>query len=159
MADQAAPPRVRRSRSAALQDSGFVDVVGLLRNYCQQGRRTTELAELLATARESTREISDRPLPQQNTLHRSVVKLLIEDYEAGASTYELAKRYNVRRNTVRDTLRRAGFDLTTKANRAALSEEQKAEARRLFDSGMTRRELMEMYGVSESTIRRALRTP
>lgn len=137
----------------------FVVPVGLLRNYCQQARRTAELADLLATARESTREINDRPLPRQNTLHRSVVKLLIEDYEAGASTYELAERYNVRRNTVRDTLRRAGFDLTVKANRAALSEEQKAEAKRLFDSGSTRRDLMEMYEVSESTIRRALRTP
>jgi DNA invertase Pin-like site-specific DNA recombinase len=114
------------------------------------------LADLLATARESTREINDRPLPRQNTLHRSVVKLLIEDYEAGASTYELAERDNVRRNTVRNTLRRAGFDLTAKAKRAALSEEQKAEARRLFASGTTRRELMEMYGASESTIRRAL---
>jgi DNA invertase Pin-like site-specific DNA recombinase len=130
--------------------------VGVLRNYCQQGRRTAELADLLATARESTREINDRPLPRQNTLHRSVVKLLIEDYEAGASTYELAERDNVRRNTVRNTLRRAGFDLTAKAKRAALSEEQKAEARRLFASGTTRRELMEMYGASESTIRRAL---
>src|SRR5690606_6718909 len=131
--------------------------VGLLRNYCQQARKTAELAELLATARDSTRAPDDRPLPQQNTLHRSVVKLLIEDYEAGASTYELAERYNVRRNTVRDTLRRAGFDLSAKAKRAALSAEQKAEARRLFASGTTRRELMEMYGVSESTIRRALR--
>ncbi len=131
--------------------------VGLLRNYCQQARKTAELAELLTTARESTREINDRPLPRQNTLHRSVVKLLIEDYEAGASTYELAKRYNLRRNTVRDTLRRAGFDLTAKSKRAALSEEQKAEARRLFANGTTRRKLMEMYGVSESTIRRVLR--
>lgn len=131
-------------------------LVGLLRNYCQQARKTAELAELLATARKSTREINDRPLPQQNTLHRSVVKLLIEDYEAGSSTYELAERYNVRRNTVRDTLRRAGFDLTVKAKRAALSEEQKAEARRLFASGTTRRELTEMYGVSKSTIRRVL---
>src|SRR5699024_11043326 len=43
-----------------------------------------------------------------------------------------------------------------KAKRAALSEEQKTEARRLFDCGSTRRELMKMYGVSESTIRRAL---
>lgn len=116
------------------------------------------MADLLATARGLTREINDRPLPQRNTLHRSVIRLLIEDYEAGASTYELAERYNVRRNTVRDTLRRAGFGLTIKAKRAALSEGQKAEARRLFDSGTTRRELMELYGVSESTIRRALRT-
>ncbi|WP_067200836.1 hypothetical protein [Microbacterium sp. XT11] len=76
----------------------------------------------MATARDSTRAPDDRPLPQQNTLHRSVVKLLIEDYEAGASTYELAERYNVRRNTVRDTLRRAGFDLSAKAKRAAIPQ-------------------------------------
>lgn len=130
---------------------------GALRNYCQQGRRTAELAELLAAARNSRREADERPLPQQSTLHRSVVKLLIKDYEAGASTHELAERYNVRRNTVQNTLRRAGLHLTAKAKRAALSEEQKAEARRLFVSGATRRELMEIYGVSESTIRRVLR--
>ncbi|MBD3758170.1 MULTISPECIES: hypothetical protein [Microbacterium] len=85
------------------------------------------------------------------------MRLIIDDYAAGASTHELANRYNVRRNTVRDTLRRAGFDLTAKSKRAALSEEQKAEARRLFAGGATRRELIEMYGVSESTIRRVLR--
>lgn len=111
----------------------------------------------MSAARASSREPDERPLPQHNALHRSVVKLLIEDYEAGASTYELAERYNVRRNTVRETLRRAGFDLTAKAKRAVLSEEQKAKARRLFASRATRRELMEMCGVSESTIRRALR--
>lgn len=115
-------------------------MVGLLRNYCQQGRKTAELTELLATARESTREVNDRPLPQHSALHRSVVKLLIEDYEAGASTHELRKRYNVRRNT----LRRVGFDPADKGKRAAFSDEQKAEARRLFAGGSTRRELMEM---------------
>lgn len=125
MADQAAPPRERRSRSPALQNSGFVDVVELLRNYCQQGRKPAKLTDPLATARESTREVNDRPLPQHNALHRSVVELLIEDYEAGASTHELAKRYNVRRNTVRDTLRRAGFDPADKGKRAAFSDEQR----------------------------------
>ena len=148
--------QIRRSPGESCLSPGLF--VGLLRNYCQQARKTAELSELLATARESTREVNDRPLPRHNALHRSVVKLLIEDYEAGASTHELAKRYNVRRNTVRDTLRRAGIDLTAKAKCAALSEEQKAEARRLFASGTTRRELMEMYGVSVSTVRRVLRS-
>ena len=60
----------------------------MLRDYCQQARKAAELAELLATARESTREVNDRTLPQQNALHRSVVKLLIKDYEDGVSTYE-----------------------------------------------------------------------
>jgi hypothetical protein len=60
----------------------------VLRDYCQQARKTAELAGLLAAARDSTRKPAARPLPQQNTLHRSVVKLLIKDYEAGVSTYE-----------------------------------------------------------------------
>jgi len=129
----------------------------MLRNYCQQARRTAELAGILVTARTSTRESDSRPLPQQNALHRSVVKLMIEDYEAGASTYELAERYNVRRNTVRDTLRRAGYDVSTGALRAALWEEQKIEAREAFETGATRRQLMARYRVSESTIRRVVK--
>src|SRR5690625_7205522 len=74
--------------------------LGLLRNYCQQARKTAELADLLAAARASTREPDDHPLPRQNALHRSVVTLLIEDYEAGASTYELAERDNVSHKSV-----------------------------------------------------------
>src|SRR5699024_11639346 len=99
----------------------------LLRNYCQQARKTAELADLLAAARASTRDPDDHPLPRQNALHRLVVKLLIEDYEAVASTYELAERYNVRRNTVRDTLRRAGFDLSRHGE--ACSNQRGAEER------------------------------
>ena len=117
-----------------------------------------ELVDLLTTARASRREPDDGLLPQPNRLHRSVVKLLIEDFQAGASTYELAERYNVRRNTVRDTLRRAGFDVSTGALRAALTEEQKAEAREAFETGAKRRQLMARYGVSESTIGRVLRS-
>ena len=128
----------------------------MLRNYCQQARRTAELAGLLVTARTSTRESNERPLPQQNELHRSVVKLIIEDYEAGASTRELAERYNVRRNTIRDTLRRTGRDVSARATHAALTEEQKVEARLAFKAGTTRHQLMARYGVSESTIKRAV---
>lgn len=131
-------------------------------NYCQQARRTAELTHLLATARASTRKPGDRPLPQRNGLHRSVVKLMIASYEAGTSTYELAERFDVRRNTVRDTLRRAGFDVSGRANRSIMNDEQKAEAGQLFASGATRRELSARYGLSEATIKRAVahwRTP
>ena len=85
------------------------------------------------------------------------MKLIIEDYQAGASTYELAERYNVRRNTVRETLRRAGWDVSARGTRAALTEEQKTEARAAFETGATRRQLMARYGVSESTIRRVVK--
>lgn len=131
--------------------------VGILRNYCQQARRTAELAHLLATARASTRGPDARPLPRQNGMLHSVVKLMIEDYEAGASTYELAERYKVRRNTVRDTLRRAGYDLRDRANRVLLAGEGKEDLRRMFTNGASRRELTAMFNVSESTVKRILR--
>jgi DNA invertase Pin-like site-specific DNA recombinase len=108
-------------------------------------------------ARKSTREINDRPLPQQNTLHRSVVKLLMEDYEAGASTYALAERYSVRRATVRDVLRREGIDPSARSHRSKFTPELTAELRQRYDAGATRRELAVLYGVSKSTIGRMLR--
>lgn len=131
--------------------------VGLLRNYCQQGRRTAELAELLAVAAATTRTPRDKPLPQRNSLHRSVVKLIVDDYQGGSSTYELAERYGVRRNTVRDVLRREGFDPSDNAKRPSLREEQKVQIRERFNAGTTRRELMSAFKVSETTIKRVLR--
>lgn len=101
-----------------------------------------------ATARASAREPDDRPLPQQNGSPRSVVKLIIEDYEARASTYELAEQYNLRRNTVCDTLRRAGFDVSGRANRPIMDEQQKAEARELSRTAATRQELMGRLGAA-----------
>jgi len=131
--------------------------VGLLRNYRNQGPRTVELTEILETAQDSERVEDDRALPQSNALHLSMVKRIIEDYEAGASTYSLATRYNMRRNTVRDTLRRAGFDLRGNAKKPALTAEEKSEIRLRFENGASRRELTSLFGVSESTIKRALR--
>ncbi|HZK06122.1 MAG TPA: hypothetical protein VFC82_09820 [Actinomycetaceae bacterium] len=100
-------------------------VVGFLRTYGKQARRTAEVAALMTLAQVSTREPDERRVPEQSPLHRSVVRLIVDDYQAGSSLYELAERYNVRRNTVKDTLRRAGFDTSAKAHRAALSDKHK----------------------------------
>ncbi|QXT64212.1 hypothetical protein [Tessaracoccus palaemonis] len=105
----------------------------------------------------SKREPSGKLLPQQSSLHRSVVKLIVEDYQAGSSTYELAERYGVRRNTVRDVLRREGFDPSVNAKRPSLTEGQKNEIRERFLTGATRRELMRAFNVSETTVKRVLR--
>jgi len=56
------------------------------------------------------------------------VKLIIEDYQVGASTYELAERYNVRRNTIRDVLNRNHIPITG-AKVKLLTEEDKDEIR------------------------------
>lgn len=69
----------------------------------------------------------------------------------------MADRYKVWRNAMPDTLRRAGFDTSAKAHRAACTEAQKEEIREHPAPGTTRRELAVMFDVSETTIKRAMR--
>lgn len=126
----------------------------MLRDYCNNSRKTAELRELLASAASSKRAPDDRPLPQPNALHRSVVKLIIDDYQAGASTYELADRYNVRRNTIRDILKRNHVPITG-AKVKLLTDEDKRQIRAKRDAGSAVADLAIEYGVSGSTIRRA----
>lgn len=128
----------------------------MLGSYCQQARRTAELIRLLRTAQGSSRQVDDRPLPRQQTVHRAVVALLVQEFTSGASTYELAKRYNLQRNTVRAVLRREGLDTGTGGRPALLTKEDKVDLRTQHAAGATQRKLAATYGVSVSTIRRAL---
>lgn len=95
------------------------------------------------------------PISWQNALQRPVATLLIEDYEAGAFTYELAEQYSMRHNT----FRRAELDFSPEVKRAARTDEQKVEALLLLASGTIRRERMKMYGVGESIIKQGLSLP
>lgn len=87
-----------------------------------------------------------------------MVALLVQDFTSGASTYELAKRYNLQRNTVRTVLRRAGLDTGARGRPPMLTAADKAEIRTKHADGTTQRNLAVTYGVSVSTIRRALRS-
>lgn len=125
--------------------------------YGQKTRRGADLAEVLVLAKRSIGSRAlEEDLPKQNALHRSVVKLIIEDFESGASTYEIASRYQVRRNTVRDILRRAGIDSSANSSRFALTPAQEEEVRDRYSEGASRPQLAEMFGVSLSPIRRVL---
>lgn len=68
---------------------------------------------------------------------------MIRAYRDGASTYQLANQFDVRRNTVRDVLRRNGIDVSARAKRTALAEAQKTEVRARFAAGVSRQDLME----------------
>lgn len=135
--------RKRRRPDETFVSSGLI--VGVLRNYCNNPRRTAELRELLTSARVFKRPVDTRPLPQPNALHRSVVKLIIDDYQARASTYELAERYRVRRNTIRDVLKRNHVPITG-AKVKLLTEEDKVEIRRRRKDGVTVMELAVEHG-------------
>ncbi len=81
---------------------------------------------------------------------------IIREYRRGASTYELATWHHVRRNTVRDVLRRNGVQIAAN-NVPKLSPEQKDAIHLKRAGGATMRMLCGEFEVSESTIKRALR--
>lgn len=129
----------------------------MLRNYCQQGRKTATLTDVLMAALKSRRPRDERPTPRQSALPRAVVEQIVLDYRAGASTHALAERHSVRRATVRDVLRREGIDPAERAHRSKFTPELKLELCERFAAGATRHELAILYDVSESTIKRMLR--
>lgn len=65
---------VRTRRSPPLEQAEGFCMVGLLRNYCQQARKTTALTDLLMAALKSRRAPDERPVPKQSTLPRAVVE-------------------------------------------------------------------------------------
>ena len=107
----------------------------------------------------STRALNPRgAYPLANSLRPDIAMAIVADYAAGASTYELANKYEIRRNTARDLLRKAGIDTASKAKSRALGEPEIAELRRLWRDGLSRKHLAEVFNVSESTIHRAIAT-
>ena len=82
---------------------------------------------------------------------------MIRECRRGASTYQLAIWHKVRRNTVRDILRRNGVQIAEN-NVPKLSTEQKEAIRAMRADGTTMRTLCAEFEVSESTIKRALKS-
>ena len=98
-----------------------------------------------------------RILPRRFTrLTNEQVAALLDAYRAGDSTYQLAERFGVHRQTVAATLRRAGI-ATRGLERADLTDEQRAEARRLGDEGVSYHQIGITLGVSERVVSRTLR--
>ena len=97
----------------------------------------------------------ERTLPREWSLSAETVDAIIADYKLGRSTYQIASKLQVRRNTVRDVLRRNGFQLGV-GKEARLTPEQKEEIRVRRASGEGPTALANAFGVSVPTIKRAL---
>jgi uncharacterized protein (DUF433 family) len=128
----------------------------VLHVYLQIARRCVDLHALLGTAlseRNTQRQLVD---VKQVALPRATIQALIDGYHAGESTYRLAERFGILRNTVRDALRRHGVAVSG-AKVQLLSEDDKAEIRERRQLGETIAALAYDFAVSPITIRRALR--
>jgi DNA-binding CsgD family transcriptional regulator len=133
--------------------------VGVLRLYCKQGRRATNLFKLIEQLRRNANKPArECALPREWSLSVEAVDAILTDYKLGRSTYQIAAKLNVRRNTVRDVLRRNGFQLGV-GKEARLTPEQKEEIRLRRAAGEGPTALAKAFGVSVPTIKRALLNP
>lgn len=85
-------------------------------------------------------------------LSTEVIAQLVVDYQAGVSSPELQKRYGLSKGTVLRLLNEAGVEM----RRRGLSAEQLGEVVRLYESGMTIREVARDLGVPKTTVQNAL---
>jgi lambda repressor-like predicted transcriptional regulator len=111
------------------------------------------LQKLLVGAK-TARRPSERPVPWQTQvrLDPHQAKELASAYSAGNATNELAARFGIHRATVTAILHRLGVDLRQRG----LTDEQVAEACRLYPEGWSLARLAERYGVTDMTVRRYL---
>lgn len=78
---------------------------------------------------------------------------LLADYEAGTETAELQRRYGLSRGSVRKLLTDAGVA----PHRRPLSDDEVGACARLYEGGMTIREVAAELGVPKTTVQNALR--
>jgi predicted DNA-binding protein (UPF0251 family) len=78
---------------------------------------------------------------------------MIEDYTKNSLTiYQLAEKYGCHRNTVSKQLRKNGVAVTI----VKMGEKEVTEATRLYESGLSLRDVERRMGICKTTLGRAL---
>jgi DNA-directed RNA polymerase specialized sigma24 family protein len=95
----------------------------------------------------------DRRKQAQHRLTTDEAARLVAEYEAGGTIHGLARRFNLRRETVRDHLARHGVEQRPHG----LTAEQVAEVTALYADGWTFADLGRRFGVEPRTVSLALR--
>lgn len=89
----------------------------------------------------------------QTSVTSDMASQMVALYESGASAREVARIFNVHRQTVARHLRSSGV----KVRRQGLTEPQTEQAKKLYLAGLTLAQVGERFGVSQGTIGRCLR--
>ncbi len=136
----------------------------LLRHYSKQGdlqmRRSVGLRAAIHAGRlfktpDATPNARQRPW-RARQLTNEQVSALVQAYRTGDSTYQLAERFGITRETVAAHLRRAGVP-TRGLERIELTDGERATAQRLWDEGVSYHQIGITLGVSERVVSRTLR--
>lgn len=81
---------------------------------------------------------------------------LIVLYSQGDSIYQLARRLNIHRGTVKDHLHRAGIEIRPGAQ-SKLNEADKDEIVKLYEGGLSIHKIALQFGVTDNPVHHALR--
>lgn len=130
----------------------IINLVGLLRTYCNQDETTRQVDGLIAEARAS----AGQPLPPRLPSPRGHRKLpartrqeIVDRYRSGERVIDIAQALSVDKVTVIEHLNRAEVERRPRG----MSEGQVDEAVRLYASGLSLARVGERLGFSARTIR------
>lgn len=87
---------------------------------------------------------------QQKHLKSEEIEQIVERYQAGESTYELAEEFNCHRSTIANNLRKQGI-------KVSIEKINLDEAIKLYESGWTTKQLGDKYHISDNAVSRRLR--
>jgi transposase-like protein len=128
----------------------MVEVLGCYSNLGDQGERLRELLEM--TPSEPPKPILRTNRQVQHRLRDTQPDQVVAGYQAGATVYELAKKFGIHRHTVSDILERHGVARRYRK----LSAEQLALACALYENGSSLTQVGRQLDHSAETVRQAL---
>lgn len=91
---------------------------------------------------------------QQKTLSELEVQTIIELYQQGASSYDLAKQFDCHRRTISDTLKRNGIEVSHQASKKPGLVKKVIE---LYAEMKTPKEVGAIVGINKGTVRQILK--
>jgi transposase-like protein len=88
------------------------------------------------------------PKPPLKRLNAEQIRILVERYQQGRTTYEIAHQFGIHRVTVSQHLHRSGVTM----RRQGLSDDVLHEAARLYEAGSSLARVADQFGVDPKTI-------
>ena len=92
----------------------------------------------------------------EQRLSADTIAAILLDYEAGVRGSALAQKYGLRKSTLRDLVTRHGLKPDNGVPGAALSQDEIAQAVRLYESGMSIKAVAEQLGRAHGSIHKHL---
>ena len=87
---------------------------------------------------------------QQKHLKPEEIEQIVQRYQNGESTYELAEAFNCHRSTIANNLRKHGI-------KVSIEKINLEEAIMLYESGWTTKQLADRYHISDNAVSRRLK--